>query len=495
MSIYVPEKNIPTNVHVYFPLDPNQGYSWSQGKMNSQSEMLYSYNAIGKTMVDMMVRRVVGEGLTPMSSPESDILEWKPERLEAFQRQAESFWRLITGAPDFDYYGKDNFRDIQKIACKMALKDGDFLAHWGYRKLRNGTVVPYIQLISGKAVKSPNLTDTKEIIGGVEIDQTTGKETGYYLATIDSNLNETGDKKRVSRRTSRGRLEYELIQLQKSDASMVRGIPLLMCVRDIILDVFSYMRNHVVQSATQAIFTLFIERAKDAPDSMSSFAERFIQSGAEAHDEEGVTTVELAGGNVVMLDEGEHANPVQRQAMGDDFQAYMKSVIGLVASSLGMSYEVAMSTYDASFSASRASINATDINFSIIRREFSEKFCTPTWRQIVEYGILSGHIDCPEWESLTGLQKKALLGVTWIGAKSPQVDPTREVSAYEKAINLGICSKEYATRTLFGLDYEEVKERVEAESAGNSEKEEAADNTDKTKDRSENNDGEGDDEQ
>ena len=60
-SRYVPEKNIPSNVHVWFPLDPNQGYSWSQDKMNSESQMLYSYNAIGKTMIDMMVRRVVSD--------------------------------------------------------------------------------------------------------------------------------------------------------------------------------------------------------------------------------------------------------------------------------------------------------------------------------------------------------------------------------------------------------------------------------------------------
>ena len=200
-SVYVPENNIPKSVQVYFPLDPNQGYSWTQGKMNSESEMLYSYNAIGKTMVDMMVRRVIGEGLTPMCSPESDILGWTPERLDEFKRQAEAFWRITTGSADYDYYGKDNYRDLEKIACKMALKDGDFLAHWGYRKLKNGLVVPYMQLISGKAVRSPNNIDTKKIIGGVEIDQVTGREVAYHLVVTDEYLNETSNKKRVSRRT------------------------------------------------------------------------------------------------------------------------------------------------------------------------------------------------------------------------------------------------------------------------------------------------------
>ena len=463
-SRYVPEKNIPSNVHVWFPLDPNQGYSWSQDKMNSESQMLYSYNAIGKTMIDMMVRRVVGEGLTPMCSPENELLDWSPERLDKFKKQSEAFWRLTTGTSDFDYYGKDNFMDLQKICVKMILNDGDTLPHWGFRKLRNGKVVPFVQLISAKAVKSPDGIDNKKITGGVELDEATGKEVAYYLTVIDFNRNETSQRKRVSRKTSKGRLEYDLIQLQKSDASMVRGIPLLMCVRDVISDVVSYMKNHVLQSATQTLFTLFIERSVDAPESTSTFAEKMAQSGAVINEDEAGTPVfNLGPGNVVTLDDGEHANPVQRQAIGDDFNSYMKATIGLIASSLGMSYEVAMSTYDASFSASRASINATDINFSIMRREFSEKFCTPTWKQVTEYGILSGEIECPEWESLSAIQRKALMGVTWTGVKSPQVDPTKEVKAYIEAVNAGLCSREQAVRALFGFDFDEVAERIAEE--------------------------------
>ena len=245
---------------------------------------------------------------------------------------------------------------------------------------------------------------------------------------------------------------------------MVRGIPLLMSVRDVIKDVVSYMKNHVLQSATQTMFTLFIERALDAPESTSTFAEKMAQSGAVINEDElGSPVFTLGAGNVITLEDGEHANPVQRQAMGDDFNSYMKATIGLIASSLGMSYEVAMSTYDASFSASRASINATDINFSIMRREFSEKFCTPTWKQVTEYGILSGEIDCPEWESLSAIQRKALMGVTWTGVKSPQVDPTKEVKAYIEAVNAGLCSREQAVRALFGFDFDEVAERIAEE--------------------------------
>ena len=100
------------------------------------------------------------------------------------------------GTPDFDYYGKDNFMDLQKICVKMILNDGDTLPHWGFRKLRNGKVVPFVQLISAKAVKSPDGIDNKKITGGVELDEATGKEVAYYLTVIDFNRNETNCRKR-----------------------------------------------------------------------------------------------------------------------------------------------------------------------------------------------------------------------------------------------------------------------------------------------------------
>ena len=77
---------------------------------------------------------------------------------------------------------------------------------------------------------------------------------------------------------------------------MVRGIPILMCVRDVILDVYSYMKNHVVQSATQSIFTLFIEKANDSSDVTSSFAERLAQSGANTQSDETVLRYERGFG-------------------------------------------------------------------------------------------------------------------------------------------------------------------------------------------------------
>ena len=59
--------------------------------------------------------------------------------------------------------------------------------------------------------------------------------------------------------------------------------------------------------------------------------------------------------------------------------------------------------------------------------------------------------------------RKAIYGVTWTGVNPTQVDPTKDVKAYTEAINNGLCTHEYATRMLYGLDFEEVAERLKDE--------------------------------
>lgn len=466
-SVYTMPKTgkLSSSYFPFFPVDPNQMVSSNQDWSQLDSEGLYRETLPGKLLIDALVRYVIGRGLTPMSAPESDLLGWDDERLSKFRKESEAYWRLITNDNNFDYYGKNNFKQLQSIALKNIFITGDTLRHNGYRKLRNGEVVPYVQIISGRMVSQGVNEDTLQSTGGVLINKTTGKEVGYLLRVIDETRNETGDLKRVSRYNSLGKLEFDLITVGKTDPSLVRGIPLLTSLRDDILDFNKFKSNHLLQSAVQTLFTAFIEKTEEAKETGSSFYDK-LEANREEDDvvvDQGERKIDLGPGYVVELDPGQHANLVQRQAQGDDFDAYVKSVIGLMASALGMSYEVVMNSYNASFSASRASISGAEKNFAIIREEFAEKFCTPTWSQVIEHGILSGNIECPEWENLSNLKKKALLAVTWTGVTPPQVDPTKEVTAYALAIQNGLCTKEYAIRMLYGMDFEEVVERLKTE--------------------------------
>ena len=121
-----------------------------------------------------------------------------------------------------------------------------------------------------------------------------------------------------------------------------------------------------------------------------------------------------------------------------------------------------LNSYNASFSASRATINSSEKLYKTMRDEFSKKVCNPVYEMIVDYGIMAGLIEAPGYFD-SELKKRAILTCTWTGATPTQVDPVKEVNAYALAISNGLCTREYASRNLYGLDFDEVAERLRKE--------------------------------
>ena len=444
----------------WYSADPNQFYSSYQDPSQHESEAMYRQFPLGKMVIDAQTRMVIGRGLTPMSSPETDITGWDTDTTRRFARQAEAYWRLVTNNRNFDWYGKNDFRQLQQIAFRNILIMGDTLVHRGFRRLRNRQTVPYMQLISGRMVTQNYDIDTPNMVGGVYIDPGTGRETAYRIRVIGQNLEDTMATKMVKRYNPRtGRLEFDLIQLQKSDPGLVRGIPLLTTLRGSILGTSKFQDNHLLQSIVQNMFSVFIE--KDEETFGPSFQDKLAGVGATP-DPIDPGKINLRSGNIIPLNPKEHANVVQRQAQGEDYGAYLTANIEIIAGACGLSAETVLNRYNASFSASRAGIASTEKNNEILREEFVQKFCEPVWEQIVDIGVLSGHIDAPGYLD-DPMVRRAALATTWAGPTPAQVDPVKEVNAYVTAIDNGLCTREYATRRLYGMDFEEVTERLAVE--------------------------------
>ena len=444
----------------WYPSDPNEFFSSHQDISQHESEAMYRQFPMGKMVIDAQTRMVVGKGLSPMSSPETDITGWDEETTSRFQRQAESYWRIITGSRNYDWYGKNDFRQLQQIAFKNILIMGDTLVHRGFRRMRNGVTLPYMQLISGRMVTQNYEVDSKNMTGGVYINPDTGRETAYRLRVIGETLEDTLGTKTVKRYNPRtGRLEFDLIQLQKSDPGLVRGIPLLTSLRGAILGTSKYQDNHLLQSIVQNMFSVFIE--KDEETQGPSIRDKLMGAGG-APDPIDPGKMNLKSGNIIPLNPKEHAVVVQRQSQGEDYSKYLTANIEIIAGACGLSAETVLNRYNASFSASRAGIAATEKNNEILREEFVQKFCEPVWEQVVDTGVLSGHIEAPGYLD-DPMIRRAALATTWAGPTPAQVDPVKEVNAYIAAIGAGLCTHEYAVRRLYGMDFGEVVERLAKE--------------------------------
>lgn len=466
---YVPptKNKITQNFFRYYSADSNNNYSLYQNEAQNVSNGMFYETSLGHLIINQLTTKVVGQGLTPMASPDTKLLGWSAEQLKNFQEQAESLYRLIAHNTSFSWNGKNNFLILQQMAFKMILINGDILIHRGYRK-KNDTVFPYLQLISGKMIGNPNgALDSKNLIGGVELDDD-GIEQGYYIMAVDENLNDTFAYKRVSRfNPETKRKDYDLVQLYAPSADQIRGIPYLMCLRDDILQITKLKDLHLTKALVQSLFTVFIEKTQENPGE-ESFQDkvRLGLAGADSEEpyigDDGAPDYELGYGSIIEGNPGEKFVSVESNTNADDFATSLKSLLEIIAASAGLSYEEMLNSYNSSFSASRATINSSEKLYKTMRDEFSKKVCNPVYEMIVDYGIMAGLIEAPGYFD-SELKKRAILTCTWTGATPTQVDPVKEVNAYSLAINAGLCTREYASRNLYGLDFDEVAERLRKE--------------------------------
>lgn len=449
----------------YYPANPSQGYSFYEHELQSINQGLYYETAIGKAAIEALTHYVVGPGLVPMASPEKDILGWSDEDVDRFQKEAESFYRLITGSVDFDWYGKNSFRQLQQIAFKTICIVGDVLLHTGFRRTRGG-VKPFVQIISGKYVMNPGISvDTSRMRGGVEFDEH-GREIAYHVMVSGENLEDTFETVRCARFTRKGRKAFDLISLNLSDPLQTRGVPVLNSVKDDILSMTKFKDLHLAKAAIQALFTVFIEKTQQEEPGSQGVKEK-LQNLMTPEEEQFVDSeneIALGAGNIVEGNVGEKFVPVESQPQASDFETYMKSILTMIAPAVGgMSYEMLVNSYNASFSASRATIGACEKNFRIIRDDFQKKFLEPVYRLVIEYGILAGYITAPGYLEGDSFYRNAVLASTWVGVTPVQVDPTKEVKGYTDAINANLCTREQAIRALYGADADEVFQRLARE--------------------------------
>lgn len=462
---YAPKKR--NNISASYNVDMNAMVSVFLDTSRARSEKVYSETAIGSSIINGLVRFVIGPGLEPQASPESSIVKWDEDTRARFIDQAEAFFRLLAGSREIDYYGKETFDSLQVIAFRNILVSGDVLQHRSYWNKKKG-YAPYVQLLSGQWVRNPyNKEDSKEVTGGVRFDAK-GRETGYYIAETLKNLLDSYDSRYVSKyNPTTGFEEFNLIRLLSREANQVRGIPWLTPVVEDLLDLESFKTAYKTKAATQSLFTGVIETEPEAPTSAVSTMDTIRQLDVQRQNAEAlphnVDDVTLGTGNIIALNPGEKMKMLESQLPATAYAEFIKAELTQIGGAVSLPYEMLMESYNASFSASRATIAGAEKGFKVMREEFATKFCAPVWEQVIDYGIRMGYIEAPGYLEGDEYFKRAVRTSTWIGPASVVIDPVKEVNAHILAVNNKLETREHALRELYSTDFEETVERIKRE--------------------------------
>ena len=472
-SQYLPHSR-GSRTTAYYQTDINALVSSILKRSQDLSVKLVSETTIGAAITNALIKNTIGPGLEPKASPEMAALDWTDEQRGRFVSQAESFFRRCAGRRSFDYYGRNGFDSLQQIGFRMMLDSGDVLVHRVYGTEREG-FRPKLQILSGRWVSNPMMTDTKRSVGGVLFDEE-GRESGYLILQTDESNRDTFTAKEVRKYNESGFEEFLLVGIQMHEANQVRGIPWLTTVAQDIIDLENFKIAHRTKAATQALLTAAIVSDAEAPVQQVSSIDRIRNlEGGDRHvgpvpGEDSQSNLELGAGNVISLNPGERMDMLESKSPMSSYKEYVMLELSQIGGATLVPYEMMTQTFNSNYSSSRATIMGAAEAYRALKEEFATKFCDPVWDFVIDWGIRTGQIEAPGYIEGSDMYRDAILACTWIGPSAVILDPTREMGAHILAIQNNLEPMAIPMRELFGIDFDEAVESIAKEKAALREK-------------------------
>ncbi|MBC2855371.1 phage portal protein [Cetobacterium sp. 2A] len=407
-----------------------------------RSRQLAMGNALAISALKKFRTNVVGTGLKLKSTIDADILGISEEEAEKLEDKLESLWEYWAETTECDFEGQCNFYQLQSLSMLTKLRDGECFVALPFRRGPGEVFDLKIRILDSALCSSPTGT-LKKIVNGIESDEQ-GVPVAYHFKKSYSSF----DFVRISKFGSETGRRNILMLMEKERPGQKRGVPILAPVFEELHQITKVRRAELKNIAVSTIFTGFItsEGGSQHMATKSSLEKIVKEDGKE---------IKLGAGNIWALPPGqklEFANPNRQCA---SLEVFISSVAKNIGACIEIPYEVLMSSFNSSYSASRASLNEAWRTYMLHREWHITEFCKPIYAEFLDYIVDKKIIELPGYrENL--LMRRAYQSSEWFGNSAGQIDPLKEVKASVEKVRSGLSTLARESKILTGTDYEKT---------------------------------------
>ena len=410
--------------------------------------------------IEKLVAGVIGSGLRLQASIDRQYLGLSEEAAQAWQEKAQYEFRIWAESKDCDYMRQLNFVGLQRLAFRSKLTSGDCFVLLPYKK---NEPMPYnlrVQLIEAeRVVNDRDLPDTAEIAGGIE-RTTTGIPTAIFVrtphpgASFFSHNKITPVWKRIMIYGNKTGRRNVLHLIDVARIGQTRGVPILAPVIDTLRQISKYSEAELSAALVNAMLAVYIERPTDDPANG-------IQPWDE--DEKGTPPWErednyrLGTGTWINGAPGEKLQVVNANRPSDHFDPFFLACIKQIGMALGIPFEVLISHFSSSYSASRAALLEFYDTVLRMRDDFADNFNQPIYEEFLAEAIMLGRLRAPGFFTDPKV-RLAYSGAYWVGDSQKQIDEVKEATAANIRIK-GFTSSLQIECSKRGLDYKDILEQ------------------------------------
>lgn len=419
--------------------------------LRQRTRDLYMGVPIANGAVKTMRTNIVGRGLRLKPNIDAELLGVSPEERRTLEKQIEREWNIWAESTDCDMARIDNFYELQQLAFLNWLISGDCLAVLPVKPRLNQPYDLRVQLIEADRLCSPDNCDTidNKIVGGVEVDQS-GEVVAYHIADHHPLSYAYADiswqRVEAFGKTTGRRNVLHLMNRER--IGQRRGVPFLATVIESLKQLGRYTDAELVAAVVSGMFTVFIEKADaSSEDAIGSIIPEEVQVDAE--DE---TTIELAPGAVIDLNEGEKAHDMNPGRPNANFGGFVEAICQQIGASLEIPYELLIKRFNSSYTASKGALEEAWKMFNMYRDWLATDFCQPVYEEWLTEAVAKGRIKAPGFFT-DPVIRKAYCGAKWNGPAKGMLDPIKEATAAEKRVQNGFSTRSDETMQMTGTSY------------------------------------------
>lgn len=454
-------ESLPLDSWFTFPASPRDDCDKNQLVLRARSRDLYMSSSFFGSILHAKRDGVIGRGLDLDAKIDADALGLELDAATAIERRIEaafSRWARNVGVDG------ESLDELLQTAYFSTILNGDCIADIycdaEARSLR-------VRLIESDCLLTPPAEYGNERVrSGIELSAN-GRPVAYWLAT-GFEFNSDGFPVYYYRRRrfmagfnalATGEFLFPrsgalFIHTPLDRPGQLRGLPIASRVLADMKQLDRYMKAELDASVVASKPALFrthpaveSQAEVDMMDSFGVIPKATADETAEPPQHE--PPINYGSGLMIDLWDGADMKAFNPSRPNPAYANFVDHKFSEIAANLGMSAEVALKKWNASYSASRAALLDAQQGYEIDRSRFINQFLRPLYNAWLDLHAdelgLTGYYTDPA-------RRSAWRCAEWIGEQLPNIDPTKEIDAAAKRVQLCVSTLAREAQVATGTD-------------------------------------------
>jgi lambda family phage portal protein len=449
---------------------------WDLPDLRAKSRDMGRNNPIGSGALRTDVIRVIGTGLSMQPRINRSLLGLSDTQAEEWEGKVRERWEDYISSQDCDAERKLNGYGLQVIAERSPLESGDMFVQFVHIPGRNPESSLAVKLIEADRIMTPpHRANGINHMEGIDLDAN-GAATGAWICNkhpgdmVSSTITDYAYVPFYGPDNTRYCLQVfgtpETLRPQQT-----RGVPWLAPVIEPLKQLARFTEAELQAAVNNAIFSMFIEMESNAFNDLFSGNDIFNETEKRDYVQSRLQWEgDMTGGKAVNLLPGEKVHDVQPTHPNAGLDPFMQAILKQVGPALGLPPEVLTLSFNASYSAARASLLSAWQTWRFRRENAAAYFCQPWFMQWLYEQVAIGKVQAPGFMQSYS-RRLAWSKANWIGDGPGSIDPAREIQAAQGRVDLGISNRDIESVQYDGIPWSEkftqlTKEQQLMENAG-----------------------------